>query len=275
MPQATVFDLDDTLVDSGEAWARVCAAFTAAHGHRWRAEDDAALHGNGGWALYVAGLCDGGASTADVLETCTAAIADECAAGRVPALPGALPLVLEAERHGPVAVATASPRRYVRAILRELGLTARLSAIVCGEDVAYGKPAPDAYLSAAAAIGVPPSSCVAVEDSPNGIRSAAAAGMRVLAIPRAGMTLPPDVAHLPTAQAHCATDALPLLTRLHTALASASDDEITRTEGGLGAQRAVPPTPGRAAPRRPHSRAATEASPVPPVRATDGLPAAP
>lgn len=218
MSQATVFDLDDTLVDSGEAWARVCAAFAAGHGYRWRAEDDTALHGNGGWASHVAERCGGAAGPDEVIEACTAAMADECAAGRVPALPGALGLVLEAERHGPVAVATASPRRYVLAILRELGLAARLAAIVCAEDVARGKPAPDAYLRAAAEIGIPPSGCVAVEDSPNGIRSAAAAGIRVLAVPRAGMTLPSDVAHLPTAQAGTTADALPLLIRLHTTL---------------------------------------------------------
>ncbi len=211
---ATIFDLDDTLVDSGAAWGRVCAAFAARHGHRWRAEDDAALHGNGGWASYVAGLCGGAAGVAEVVETCTAAMAVECAAGRVPALPGALDLVREAGRHGPVAVATASPRRYVVAILAELGLPARLRAVVCGEDVTSGKPAPDAYLRAAAGIGVPPADCVAVEDSANGIRSAFAAGMRVLAVPRAGSTLSADVARLPTAQARSAADALPLLTRM-------------------------------------------------------------
>ncbi|MET9902391.1 HAD family phosphatase [Streptomyces sp. NPDC006446] len=226
--RATVFDLDDTLVDSGEAWGRVCAAFAARHGHRWRDEDDAALHGNGGWAAYVAGLCGGAVTTAEVIGTCTAGMAVECAAGRVPALPAAVELVLEAERHGPVAVATASPRHYVLAILHELGLAARLRAVVCAEDVVRGKPAPDAYLRAAAKIGIPPSACVAVEDSPNGIRSAHAAGLRVLAIPRAGMTLPPDVAHLPAAQVRSTRDAVPLLARLHTCGPNAQPQPLVR-----------------------------------------------
>ncbi|MFG3094525.1 HAD family hydrolase [Streptomyces sp. NPDC048202] len=214
--RATVFDLDDTLVDSGAAWSRVCGDFAAQHGHVWRAEDHAALHGNGGWASYVAGLCGGAASPAEVVKTCTAAMAAESAAGRVAALPGALDLVREAERHGPVAVATASSRRYVEVILRELGLTERLYAVICAEDITYGKPAPDAYLRAAADIGLLPTRCVAVEDSPNGIRSAAAAGLRVLAIPRPGTHLPAHVARLTTAQAATATDALPLLTQLQT-----------------------------------------------------------
>ncbi|MEU1621143.1 HAD family phosphatase [Streptomyces sp. NPDC005722] len=214
MTRATIFDLDDTLVDSADTWVRVCAAFAARHGHRWRAEDTAALHGNGGWAVYVAGLCDGAAGPAEVADACAAAATGEVAAGRVPALPGAVDLVIEAGRHGPVGLATASPRRFVLAVLERLGLTGRLGAVVCGEDVARAKPAPDPYLRAAAAIGVPPTRCLAVEDSPNGIRSANAAGMRVLAVPRGGMTLPPDVAHLPAAQAPTTAAALPLLTRL-------------------------------------------------------------
>ena len=241
--RATIFDLDDTLVDSGDAWGRVCAAFAAGYGHRWRPEDDAALHGNGGWATYVAGLCGSGGgrrggssgggcssgaggdsgsrdtvSTVEVLETCTAAMTEECAAGRVKALPGAVDLVLEAERHGPVGLATASPRRYVLAALESLGLAGRMRAVVCGEDVARNKPAPDAYLRAAAELGAVPSDCVAVEDSPRGIRSAASAGMRVLAVPRGGMTLPADVAHLPTAHARDTADALPLLTMMLTSM---------------------------------------------------------
>ncbi|MFJ5213766.1 HAD family hydrolase [Streptomyces sp. NPDC088354] len=217
MHRATVFDLDDTLIDSGHAWSRVCAAFAARHGHRWKPEDDAALHGNGGWATFVAGLCGGAASPGEVVETCTTAMTGEVAAGRVPALPGAVDLVLEAGRHGPVGLATASPRRYVLAVLDALGLAGRVRAAVCGEEVTRGKPAPDAYLLAAARIGVPPSDCLAVEDSPNGIRSATAAGMPVLAIPRGGTPLPAAVAHLPAAQAPDAAAALPLLTRLLTA----------------------------------------------------------
>ena len=238
--RATIFDLDDTLVDSGDAWGRVCAAFAARHGHRWRPEDDAALHGNGGWATYVAGLCgdaanrdaasavsalssDAATSTealkvlaSEVLETCTSAMADECAVGRVKALPGAVNLVLEAERHGPIGIATASPRRYVLAALATLGLTGRMRTVVCGEDVVQNKPAPDPYLRAATGLGVAPFDCLAVEDSPRGIRSASAAGMRVLAVPRGGMTLPDDVAHLPAAHARDAADALPLLTMMLT-----------------------------------------------------------
>ena len=212
--RATVFDLDDTLIDTADAWPRVCAAFTARHGHRWRAQDTAALHGNGGWASYVADLCGGAAGPAEVVEACTTAMLAEIAAGRVRALPGALALFREAARHGPVAVATASPRRFVDAVLQQLGLAAQLTAVVCAEDVPRPKPAPDPYLRATAQLGIPPSACLAVEDSPNGIRSASAAGLSILAIPRAFTPLPADIAPLASAHARDASAALPLLTLL-------------------------------------------------------------
>jgi beta-phosphoglucomutase-like phosphatase (HAD superfamily) len=56
-------------------------------------------------------------------------------------------------------------------------------ATVSSEEVERGKPAPDVYLEAARRLGVGPASCAAIEDSENGLRSAAAAGMRVIAIP--------------------------------------------------------------------------------------------
>jgi HAD superfamily hydrolase (TIGR01509 family) len=211
---ATVFDLDDTLIDTADGWPRVCAAFAARHGHRWRPKDTAALHGNGGWASYVAGLCGDGVEAAEVVEACTAVMIDECAAGRVRALPGAVELVREAARYGPVAVATASPRTFVVAVLDRLGLAPALEVVVCGEDVHQPKPAPEAYVRAAAGLGIPPEACLAVEDSPNGIRSAATAGLHVLAIPRGGTTLPLNIAHLPVARARDRQEALPLLTRL-------------------------------------------------------------
>ncbi|MET7290532.1 HAD family phosphatase [Streptomyces sp. NPDC005573] len=212
--RATVFDLDDTLIDTADAWGRVCADFTAVRGHRWRPQDGRALHGNGQWASYVAGLCDGRVDTTDVVEACTDAMVVACAAGQVRALPGAVALVRAARRHGPVAVATASPRRFVHTVLQHLGLDGLMAAVVCGEDVTRAKPAPDPYLRAAASIGLAPARCLAVEDSPTGIRSAAAAGMPVLAVPRRRMTLPADVAHLPAAHAPDAVQALPVLTGL-------------------------------------------------------------
>jgi beta-phosphoglucomutase-like phosphatase (HAD superfamily) len=68
-------------------------------------------------------------------------------------------------------------------VLEVSGLAPLFRATVSSEEVARGKPAPDVYLEAARRLGVPAGRCAAVEDSHSGIRSARAAGMRVIAIP--------------------------------------------------------------------------------------------
>jgi beta-phosphoglucomutase-like phosphatase (HAD superfamily) len=75
-------------------------------------------------------------------------------------------------------------------VLDVAGLAACFTATVSSEEVAHGKPEPDVYLEAARRLAVEPTQCAAVEDSHGGIRSAKAAGMRVIAIPNP--TYPPD-----------------------------------------------------------------------------------
>jgi beta-phosphoglucomutase-like phosphatase (HAD superfamily) len=75
-------------------------------------------------------------------------------------------------------------------VLRAAGLAGAFWATVSTEEMARGKPAPDVYLEAARRLGVEAALCAAVEDSANGLRAAAAAGMRVVAIPNA--RYPPD-----------------------------------------------------------------------------------
>jgi beta-phosphoglucomutase-like phosphatase (HAD superfamily) len=68
-------------------------------------------------------------------------------------------------------------------VLEEMGVREEFMAVVSSEEVARGKPAPDVYREAARRMSIAPSRCAAVEDSENGMRSAHAAGMRVVAIP--------------------------------------------------------------------------------------------
>ena len=82
-----------------------------------------------------------------------------------------------------VAVATSASRRAAELHLGLSGLRARLPVVVTRNDVARGKPHPDAYLRAAELLGVPPERCLAVEDSFNGIRAAHAAGMMPVMVP--------------------------------------------------------------------------------------------
>jgi sugar-phosphatase len=99
-----------------------------------------------------------------------------------PPMPGAVAVLDEAERRGvPVAVATAS--RMSAPFLAAAGLLGRLPVIRDRNDVTRGKPAPDVYLAAAAALDVPATACVAVEDSPSGLAAARASGAFTVAIP--------------------------------------------------------------------------------------------
>lgn len=82
----------------------------------------------------------------------------------------------------PFTLASSGPRRKVLFSLQRAGLAAAFPKFVCAEDVARAKPAPDLYLAAASLVGVPPGDCLAIEDAPNGIRAARAAGMQVLAV---------------------------------------------------------------------------------------------
>jgi len=101
----------------------------------------------------------------------------------LPLIPGAAEAVERLAARWPLAVASSSNRPLIDAVLETSGLSRFFAATVSSEEVARGKPAPDVYLEAARRLGVEPTSCAAVEDSHSGIRSAKAAGMRVLALP--------------------------------------------------------------------------------------------
>jgi len=107
---------------------------------------------------------------------------DRAADGRVVVRPGARELVAEVAAAGlPYALVTSSERRFAEAVLAATGMT--FPVTVCGEDVTATKPDPEPYLLAAKLLDADPARCVVLEDSPNGVASAAAAGCRVLAIP--------------------------------------------------------------------------------------------
>ena len=89
-----------------------------------------------------------------------------------------------------MAVATATPRGRTEEYLRIIGAYDYFSAMVCGDMITNGKPAPDIYLTAAKALGLPPEECAAFEDSPNGITAAHAAGCHAVMIP--DMTQPDE-----------------------------------------------------------------------------------
>ena len=140
---------------------------------------------------------------ADVVDLMLAAYARE-----LPLLPGAVEVVRRLAAEFPLALASSSNRAIFEEVLSLAGLADAFQATVSSEEVPRGKPAPDVYLEAARRLGIAPERCAAVEDSHSGIRSAHAAGMRVIAIPNA--SYPPDAAAL--ALADVVLDSLDQLT---------------------------------------------------------------
>jgi HAD superfamily hydrolase (TIGR01509 family) len=121
----------------------------------------------------------------------------------IPLKPGAAELIDFLLREGiPVAVATSASRRAAELQLGRSGLRARLPVVVTRDDVERGKPYPDLFLLAAAELGIAPATCLAVEDSYNGIRAAHAAGMMTVMVP----DMLPSIPDISTLCVHVALD---------------------------------------------------------------------
>jgi beta-phosphoglucomutase family hydrolase len=98
-------------------------------------------------------------------------------------LPGARELLAALREAGiPRAIASSTPRQNLEAIFASTGLGEWFDAVVCGDDVIHGKPAPDIFLLAAERLGLAPADCVVIEDAHAGIEAAKRAGMPVLGI---------------------------------------------------------------------------------------------
>jgi HAD superfamily hydrolase (TIGR01509 family) len=192
---AVVFDLDGVLVDSEAAWAEIRERFTGERGGTWRPEAAREMQGMSSpeWSRYMR---DELGVPLDPEEISTA-VADEVAAlyrKRLPLLPGAVEAVRSLAGVWPLAVASSANRSLIDLFVELAGLEDAFASTVSSEEVERGKPAPDVYLEAAMRLGVDPGRSVAVEDSANGIRSADAAGMAVIAIPN--RDYPPEAAAL-------------------------------------------------------------------------------
>ena len=102
----------------------------------------------------------------------------------VPLKPGLVVLLDALDSLGiPRAMATSTGRERATHLLERAGLSGRFHAIVCGDDITRGKPAPDIFLAAARRLSAPVSSCLVLEDSEPGIRAAHAAGMKAVLVP--------------------------------------------------------------------------------------------
>lgn len=184
VPAAVLWDMDGTLVDTEPYWIESEFELAGRHGARWSHDDALTLVG---LDLLVAGAY---IRDRTGIALTPGQIVDELLDGvvarvrtRVPWRPGARDLLdLLREARMPCALVTMSYQRFVAPILAHLPAET-FRAVVTGDTIRLGKPHPEAYLTAAAALGVAPSDCVAIEDSPAGVTSAEAAGCRVLVVP--------------------------------------------------------------------------------------------
>ncbi|SDU88643.1 HAD family hydrolase [Jiangella alkaliphila] len=191
---AVVFDLDGVLVDSERAWDEVRRAVVAEHGGAWTDAATRAMQGMSTqeWARYL--VDDLGANLTP--DEVAKAVVDEMArryADAPPVIDGAVDAVRAVAARQPVGIASSSPPVLIASFLSYAGLTKLVPVVVSSEEVAVGKPAPDVYLEAARRLDADPRRCAAVEDSTNGLRSAHAAGMTVIAVPNPHFPPDPDV----------------------------------------------------------------------------------
>jgi HAD superfamily hydrolase (TIGR01509 family) len=192
--RAVVFDLDGVLVDSEDVWDAARREVTACHGGSWRAEATADMQGMSSleWSRYLVDRLGVRLSAERANAAVVERVLDRYERG-LPLLPGALEAVRRLGRRWRLALATSSNRPVIDAVVALAGLDGSFATTISSEEVGRGKPAPDVYLEAARRLGDPPDRCVAVEDSANGIRSAVAAGLLVVAVPRPGARPPNDV----------------------------------------------------------------------------------
>ena len=197
---AVVFDLDGVLVDSESVWDEVRKRFTEENGGHWHegAQRDMMGMSSVEWSRYVRHRL----GVQMEPERISAKVSDRVAElyrERLPLLPGAVEAVRALAAKWPLGLASSSNRHVIDLVLEEAGIADAFRATVSSEEVGAGKPAPDVYLAAAERLHVEPSACVAIEDSTNGIRSAHAAGMAVIAVPN--RDFPPDPEALELADA--------------------------------------------------------------------------
>ncbi|MER6753401.1 HAD family phosphatase [Micromonospora echinofusca] len=197
MTDAVIFDLDGVIVDSEPVWEEVRRAYVAAHGGTWQPDTQRRLMGmsTGEWARYLSGELGVDRSPEQVATEVVEEMARRYAQ-RVPLIDGADEVVRRLAERWPLGLASSSPTRLIAAALAATGLTGVFGATLSTEETERGKPAPDVYLAVAERLGVDPARCAAVEDSSNGVRSAAAARMAVVAVPHGAYPLDPDAERL-------------------------------------------------------------------------------
>jgi HAD superfamily hydrolase (TIGR01509 family) len=179
-----VFDLDGTLIESEEIWAEIRRTFVLENGGHWRDDAQSTMIGmrTTEWARYIHDTLGVPLAAPEIATRVVDAVVARMKEG-VPVLPGADEALQRIASAFPLALATSASRPVADAVLEETGWRKLFSVFVSADEVERGKPAPDVYLRALEEAGAAPHESAAIEDSENGIRSAHAAQLAVIAIP--------------------------------------------------------------------------------------------
>ncbi|GGV35250.1 hydrolase [Actinomadura cremea] len=183
-PDAVLFDMDGLLIDSERLWLEVESEVMAWLGGTWSIKQQENLVG-GSLAIAVEYMLErsgADASPEEVGERMLAGMHERLSAC-APMMPGAKELLTELRTAGvPAALVSSSYRRLIEPVLDAVGRE-HFALSVAGDEVANTKPHPEPYLTTAKRLGVDPSRCVVLEDSPNGVAAGEAAGCVVVAVP--------------------------------------------------------------------------------------------
>jgi HAD superfamily hydrolase (TIGR01509 family) len=188
---AVVFDMDGVLIDSEQVWDAAREELVRERGGRWHdgAQRDMMGMSSNEWSRYMHDELALPEPPEEINQEVVHRMSELYREG-LPLLAGAREAVRRLAERWPLGLATSSNRPIIELVLELAGLSECFRATVSSEEVGRGKPAPDVYLEAARRLGVPAERCAAIEDSHNGIRSAHAARMVVVAIPN--RVFPPD-----------------------------------------------------------------------------------
>jgi HAD superfamily hydrolase (TIGR01509 family) len=212
MIEAVVFDLDGVLIDTEPVWEEVRRAYVAEAGGAWQPDSQRRLMGMSTpeWARYLSVDLGVGRDPAQVADEVIQRMAARYRRA-LPLMPDAVEVVRRLGARFPLALASSSPRLLIEQVLDSAGLTRDFRVTLSTEEVPAGKPAPDVYQAVAHDLGLSPARCAAVEDSANGLRSASAAGMALVAAPHPVYPPPPDALALSDVVIHRLAELTPQL----------------------------------------------------------------
>ena len=182
--EAVIFDLDGVIIDTEEVWEEVRRGYVAEHGREFLPDTQDRMMGmsTGEWSRHLAEEVGVPHPAERVAADVLGRMAERYRTA-LPLIEGSVETVRRLGARFTLGLASSSARVLIDQVLATAGLTDAFAVTLSTEEVARGKPAPDVYLTAVEKLGLTPAACAAIEDSSNGLRSAAAAGLAVIAVP--------------------------------------------------------------------------------------------